>query len=265
MANSETAQFLAADGSKVCTLKLYEPANWKVVAGLEAVELVAAAQAQDAGEATVQLLEGVRYEYELSVPGYVLALGHEHSNSQDVVLRSSLARHVDCGTLNPMLFTGQLPLLVQAVGAESGRASVEVRSRKLNYKSDYQHMLQDITTRCVDLLQEMRSPSAFNAEPDPGNDPAAVGQRFAFVRALLQNRAFENALHRITTHPHQTWLHEAEDRPLLRGFKPSGKLLRQLAQGGRRVNVPLAHPLHSTLKTLPERITVDRATLTTDT
>ena len=99
MASTATVHFLAADGNEVCTLKLYEPANWKVAAGLDAIELVAAAQAQDAGEATVQLLEGVRYEYELTVSGYELALGHQYSNSQDVVLRSSLARHVDCGTL----------------------------------------------------------------------------------------------------------------------------------------------------------------------
>ena len=69
----------------------------------------------------------------------------------------------------------------------------------------------------------------------------------------------------ITTHPHQMWQHDVEDRPLSRGFKPSGKQLRQLAQGGRRVKVPEAHPLHSTLQTLPEHITVTRATLTKDT
>ncbi len=265
MANTATVNFVAADGSEVCTLTLYAPASWQDATDLQAIELVPPAQALDAGEAAVQLLEGVRYEYELAVPGYQLALAQHYYPAQGVVLPSSLAGRGHCGMLNPGLFTGQLPLVVQADGVVLGRASIEVRSRKLSYKVDYQHMLQDITARCVDLLQEMRSPSTFNAEPDPGNDPATVGQRFAFVRALLQNRAFENALHRITTHPHQTWLHEAEDRPLSRGFKPSGKLLRQLAQGGRRVNVPATHPLQSTLTTLPERITVDRATLTTDT
>lgn len=265
MANTEIVNFLAADGSEVCTLRLYAPASWQDAADLQAIELVPAAQAMDAGEAIVQLLECVRYEYELSAPSYRLVLAQHYYAAQGVVLPSSLAERMHCGVLNPGLFTGQLPLVVQADGLVLGRASVEVRSRKLSYKADYQHMLQDITTRCVDLLQEMRSPSAFNAEPDPGNDPATIGQRFSFVRALLQNRAFENALHRITTHPHQTWLHEAEDRPLSRGFKPSGELLRQLAQGGRRVNVPATHPLYSTLKTLPERITIDRAALTTDT
>ena len=265
MANTANLTFCAPDGSEVCTLTLYAPANWQDAADLQAIELVPLAQALDAGEAAVQLLEGVRYEYELSGPGYQLALGQHYYAAQGVVLPSSLAGRKHCGVLNPGLLTGQLPLVVQADGVVQARASVEVRSRKLSYKADYQRMLQDITARCVDLLQEMRSPSAFNAEPDPGSDPATVGQRFAFVRALLQNRAFENALHRITTHPHQIWRYEAEDRPLSRGFKPTGKLLRQLAQGGRRVDVPATHPLHGTLKTLPEHVTVNRATLTADT
>ena len=265
MAHSETLIFLTLDGSDVCTLTIYSPAKWQDANGLQAIECVPPAQALDAGEAAVQLLEGVRYEYELSNPAYQLALAQQYSDSQGVVLPSSLKGRMHCGVLNPRLLTGQLPLAVQADGVVVGRASVEVRSRKLSYKADYQHMLKDITKRCIDLLQEMRSPSAFNAEPDPGNDPATIGQRFAFVRALLQNRTFENALHRITTHPHQMWQHDVEDRPLSRGFKPSGKQLRQLAQGGRRVKVPEAHPLHSTLQTLPEHITVTRATLTEDT
>ena len=92
-----------------------------------------------------------------------------------------------------------------------------------------------------------------------------VAQRFAFVRGLLQSTGFDNALHRITTHPHQIWQHESHDRSTARGFKPSGKVLRQLAQGSRRVAVPVTHPMHTTLAMLPEYVTVTRATPTQDT
>lgn len=145
-------------------------------------------------------------------------------------------------------------------------AYVEVRSRKLTYKTDYQEMMQEsIMKYSVDLLQELRAPSLFKAEPNPGHDAVTLGQRFAFVRALLQSPSFDNALHRITTHPHQVWQHEAHERSISRGFKPTGKVLRQLAQGSRRVEVPASHPLHATLKTLPEFVTVNRATPTHDT
>ena len=119
MANTETVNFLAADGSEVCTLKLYAPGNWQDAIGLHAIELVPAAQALDAGEATVQLLEGVRYEYELSVPGYQLALAQHYYAAQGVVLPSSLEKRMHCGVLNPGLFTGQLPLVV-AIGGTIG-------------------------------------------------------------------------------------------------------------------------------------------------
>lgn len=85
MADTPTVIFLADDGSQVCTLKVYAPANWQNPDGLQAIDVVPLAQAQDAGEAAVQLLEGVRYEYELSAPGYELALGQQYSNAKDVV------------------------------------------------------------------------------------------------------------------------------------------------------------------------------------
>jgi predicted component of viral defense system (DUF524 family) len=227
---------------------------------------VSPAQALANGEGQVQLLEGVRYEYELSDSGCELALAQHYADKQGIVLASKVKGRSHCGVLNPGLATGRLPLVLKSLnGAELARADLEVRSRKLSYKADYQHMLEDITAHCVDLLQELRAPSLFNAEPDPGHDAATMAQRFAFVRGLLQSTVFDNALHRIATHPHQIWQHEAHERSISRGLKPSGKVLRQLAQGTRRVGVPAAHPLHATLPTLPEFITVARATPTHDT
>lgn len=267
MADSATLDFLAADGSLLCALTVYVQGNWQPQAtGIEPLLTVAAAQAQADGEGPVQLLEGVRYEYALSRPDYRLALAQHYTDTQGIVLPSRVKDRAHCGVLNPGLATGRLPLVVlDASGAVLARADLEVRSRKLNYKADYQQMLEDITAHCVDLLQEMKAPALFNAEPDPGHDPATLAQRFAFVRGLLQSAGFDNALHRITTHPHQIWQHEAHERSISRGFKPSGKVLRQLAQGSRRVAVPATHPLHPTPETLPEFITVTRATPTQDT
>lgn len=267
MADTATLAFLAADGSTRCTLAVYVQGNWQPqVTCIAPLLTVAHAQAQADGEGQVQLLEGVRYEYALSDRDYRLALAQHYTDTQGIVLPSKVKDRAHCGVLNPGLATGRLPLVVvDASGAVLARADLEVRSRKLNYKADYQQMLEDITAHCVDLLQELKAPSLFNAEPDPGHDPATLAQRFAFVRGLLQSAGFDNALHRITTHPHQIWQHEAHERAISRGFKPSGKVLRQLAQGSRRVAVPATHPLHATLPTLPEFITVTRATPTQDT
>ena len=266
MADTASLEFLVVGGPP-CTLTIYVLGNWPPQpCGIEPLLTVAAAQAQADGEGQVQLLEGVRYEFELSKPEFRLALAQHYTDTQGIVLPSRAKNRQHCGVLNPGLATGRLPLVVtDASGAVLARADLEVRSRKLNYKADYQQMLEDITEHCVDLLQEMRAPSLFNAEPDPGHDPATLAQRFAFVRGLLQSTGFDNALHRITTHPHQIWQHEAHERSISRGFKPSGKVLRQLAQGSRRVAVPATHSLHAALPTLPEFVTVTRATPTQDT
>ncbi len=267
MADTASLNLLAADGSVLCTLTVYAQGNGKAQpSGAEPLLTISNAQARADGEGQVQLLEGLRYEYELSEPHLRLALAQHYSDTQGIVLQSRVKDRMQCGVLNPGLATGRLPLVVtDAGGAELARCDLEVRSRKLNYKADYQQMLEDITAHCVDLLQEMKAPSLFNAEPDPGHDPATLAQRFAFVRALLQSTGFDNALHRITTHPHQIWQHQKHERSINRGFKPSGKVLRQLAQGSRRVAVPATHPLNATLATLPEFITVTRATPTQDT
>jgi predicted component of viral defense system (DUF524 family) len=266
MADTASLEFLV-DADRLCTLTIYVQGNGEPQpSGIEPLLTVAAAQAQADGEGQVQLLEGVRYEFELSESEYRLALAQHYTDMQGIVLPSRAKGRQHCGVLNPGLATGRLPVvLTDANGAVLARADLEVRSRKLNYKADYQQMLEDITAHGVDLLQELKAPSLFNAEPDPGRDPATLAQRFAFVRGLLQSTGFDNALHRITTHPHQIWQHTPHEHSISRGFKPSGKVMRQLAQGSRRVAVPATHPLYTTLPTLPELMAVTRATPTQDT
>lgn len=259
--------FVPCFGGEPCQLTVYvQGESNETTNGIPLLLELSLEQAKADGEAELQLLEGIRYEYELSNTKLSLALDQDFYNKQNIVVQSRRSGQTHCGVLNPGLATGRLPLVVKdAEGSVHGRVDIEVRSRKLSYKSDYQQMLSDITERCVDLLLEMRSPSSFKAEPDPVRDPETIAQRFAFVRGLLQSEDFKNAIHRIIAHPHQIWESEQEHRATSRGFKPTAKLQRQLAQGSRRVALPETHPLHSTLKSLPERLNVHRATLTEDT
>lgn len=222
-------------------------------------------EADELGEAEVQVLEGVRYEYELSNPTWKLSAASWGAGT-DVVIESKFPSRRHCGVLNPGLATGTLSLKV--LDQEDhlvGSTKVEVRSRKLGYRTDYQLMLNDITSHCVSLLQDWQAASQFKAVPNPGEDEATIGQRFAFVHALLNAPSFDHALQRITTHPHEAWTQEESSHPAARGVKPTGKLLRQLAAGTRRMAVPSHHSLYGVLPTLPERITAHQNTRTTDT
>jgi predicted component of viral defense system (DUF524 family) len=232
----------------------------------DALLVLSASEAAALGEAEVQVLEGARYEYEFTDDKSWRLSPTNWGASTDVVLQSKLPSRQHCGVLNPGLATGTLNLTVQdATGQPVGSMRVEVRSRKLGYRTDYQLMLNDITAHCVVLLQDWQAASQFKATPDVSGNETTLGQQFAFVRALLNTPSFEHALQRIASHPHETWKQEETQQPVVRGFKPSGKLVRQLASGSRRMAVPPGHSLYAVLPTLPERITVQQNSRTTDT
>jgi predicted component of viral defense system (DUF524 family) len=250
-------------------LELVAMGRAELGAGLEALVELPAAEAAALGEAQVQVLEGARYEYALSNHAWRL-LPASWGASSDVVLQSKFSDRQHCGVFNPGLATGTLNLTVQdAQGQTVGTTRVEVRSRKLDYRSDYQRMLNDITAHCMALVQDWQAASQFNAVPDAQGDAegnaATLGQRFAFVHALLNTPSFDHALQRIASHPHEAWMQEETPQPVVRGFKPSGRLLRQLASGSRRRALPPGHSLQAVLPSLPERITMRHNSRSTDT
>jgi hypothetical protein len=144
--------------------------------------------------------------------------------------------------------------LEDCTGKVCAWANVEVRSLKLGYKADYRLMMQDISERCVDLLGDWHAASKFHAEPDAGVDSRTAGQRFAFVRALLEAPAFRDALHRITTRPHEQWQEQPQVQPLAHGVRPSRSMQVQIARGTRRTALPITHPLASRMPTVPEHV-----------
>jgi predicted component of viral defense system (DUF524 family) len=223
------------------------------------------AAAKDAGEEAVQLLEGLRYDYEFQGEG-AEKLRLVEAFGKGVVEPSNNPKLKHCGSIATGLNTGRLDLAVcNEAGDIIGRAALEILSRKLSYHHDYRKMLGDITEQCVELLMELRAPSAMRIAPDPGRSPETINQRFAFLRALIGSRQFQDALHRITTHPHQRWEPEEITCDTRRGFRPDARALRQMARAPRRSSLPESHPLASTIVSLPERISLFKNVQSEDT
>lgn len=222
-------------------------------------------EARDAGEEPVQIAEGLRYEYAFDGVG-AESLRLEEAFGKGMVEPSNNPRLLHCGSIATGLNTGRLGLMARdAAGNIVGRAALEVRSRKLGYRNDYRQMLEDITGQCVELLMELRAPAAMRIAPDPGRTPETINQRFAFLRALIGSRQFRDALHRITTHPHQRWEPEETTCDIRRGFRPDARAVRQLARAPRRSPLPEAHPLAKVIASLPERISICRNVQSEDT
>ncbi|MBY6682325.1 DUF2357 domain-containing protein [Rhodococcus sp. BP-316] len=179
-----------------------------------------------AGEAVLQLMEDVEYEYVLSAPGAeVLGLHPQSfwSGMADVPLH---------GRLKPRRWIGTAELRIEC-STRTAVLPVEVRSRKLLYRSEYRWMLAGIFDKLVDLVLHAFSPSevaAFTTSSD-GQDARTVYQRFASLTARLRSTDVQAALARINRDPHR--LHEAyeEERPLQRARANQRTLTRSAGKG----------------------------------
>lgn len=257
---AEALEFLDGRETPVARLEIYPPNN-----PANALLRLGDAEAREAGEEAVQLMEGLRYEYAFVGPG-AENFRLEEEFGKGAVEPSSNPRLAHCGSIATGLNTGRLALVARdAAGEIAGRTALEIRSRKVSYRGDYRLMLEDITEQCVALLMELRAPTTMRVAPDPGRTPDTLHQRFAFLRGLLGSRQFRDALHRIATHPHQRWVPEETVHDMRRGFKPDARTLRQLARAPRRVPLPPGHPLAKIIPSLPERILLHRNAQTEDT
>jgi predicted component of viral defense system (DUF524 family) len=257
---SESLEFIGDRGIPVARLALYAPEG-----KADALIRLAEAEANDAGEEPVQIVEGLRYEYAF-YGAAAESLRLEEEFGRGMIEPSSIQGLAHCGSIATGLNTGRLGLLARdAAGSIIGRAALEVRSHKLGYRDDYRQMLEDITGQCVDLLMDSRAATAMRIAPDPGQSPQTINQRFAFLRALLGSRSFADALHRITSHPHQSWEPEEIACDTRRSFRPDARAVRQLARAPRRSPLPAAHPLSKVIASLPERISIYRNVQSEDT
>lgn len=210
-------------------------------------------------EERVQLLENRRYEYRLTATaGLRLRL------VEGIITRSGFDGRL--GTIEPGSNVGLLTLELEDEDERLvARVAVEVRSSKLNYRKQYRRMLEDITDLCADLLLQVRAPAQGLFQPDPNERPETIAQRYSFLKYLLSTSEFRDAIARILADPYTQPIVEETRREIGRGFKPDGQLLRQLAAGNPRQNVPPGHPLAAHMATVPTHLTVRRQAETLDT
>ncbi len=253
--NSANVEFFDFRGFSVGILQLL------ALHGHSTICLLSPSEALENGEEAIQLLEGRSYEYQLqNAPGLML-------QGSSAIVRSLLSSsNSDSGRIEPGSQTGLLALvLVNAAGAKIASTAVEVRSSKLDYRSEYRQMMEFITEKCTGLLLEIRAPSQARFAPSASANAAVLQQRFAFLKSVLDSKEFQAALHRIISMPHQKLEAELVDKDIRKGFKPGSSAMRQLASRTPRVQVPPGHPLSTRLATLPARIAILESRETFDT
>lgn len=207
---------------------------------------LSSAEARDWGEAEVQLIEGFSYEYNLT--NFLL------DDANGIVRRSKLNQFQ--GRIQPRNYVGTLRLSVLSVEDHyiCGELRLEVRSIKLSYRDHYREMLYDIAGFCNELLLQANSPIVQNIQPLFSGDSKTLYQRFSFLKSVIDNEDFSQAIHRIISSPVTNWRHEERDADS-RGIKRlSRNQMRQLCSSGNRNPIPTEHPFQQIMSSLPNKI-----------
>lgn len=204
------------------------------------IEILQAPEAEEFGEEPVQLVEMQRYEYRLEDCPRTL-----HLRETSAIRRSRLGLEIgDTGVVEPGQFTGLLPIVLEdEQGNATAAAAVEVRSRKLEYRSEYRAMIEDIAKKSTDLLVDVRAPAQVRLLPDPARDPESLQQRYAFLASLIDSAEFRDAVSRVLATPHRKMEQVSERRPSARPARIRRAGLRQLASDASRVPLREDHPL----------------------
>lgn len=229
--------------------------------------------ARDHGETLVQLRESERYEYE------VLPV-----NGADLRLRCSLASRrrslgnaaekPDAGLLETRSFCGTLLLELVDGEVDNAKSAVatallDVRSLKLDYRTEYRGMLRRLSDEIAGLVADARSSAkaGFRSTFEQRTDAGWLQIQLELLRETLDSTDFASALQRILSFPHERLSavndSVSTDQPIR--WTPSA--VRQLVTRNPRREIPAAHPLRTQLglASAAERVQVPRKSRDLDT
>ena len=211
--------------------------------------------AVDYGESRWQLQEGCTYEYELvSDNGRTFQFMAE----DEIVRFSHSPRHPNAGTMKTGIYVGSLTLAIRdtELDCEIAKVSIEIKSVKAEYRTDYRKMLEDITAYYTDLVLMQGSPVTQKLEIDNDTPQLTLYQRYAFVRSIVESPAFQEAIHKIIANPVRKWEETIVERNVSNVKRLSRRNMHQIATSRDRIpvfngdEIGLPHGLNSVPRTL---------------
>lgn len=221
------------------------------------IQQIPEAEASENLEASIQIIEGYNYEFEVDKP-------YSLSTEGGVVSASKLNKSQ--GRIAPGNYVGTLPIFViKEEDEEIGSFEIEVLSRKTDYRTEYRFMLEDITEKCTDLLMQYTSPANQPFDIDHDKDPQTLYQRFAFLKSVLDSEEFALAVHRVITNPVTEWKQTAEPRDIRSVRRMNRNVVRQLAGSSNRTSLPEHHALRKHMSSVPEKVIISGKVDTVDT
>lgn len=200
------------------------------------------------GESRWQLVEGEEYEYEFSDNKYRFK---EHE-----LVRPSKSSH-SRGWIKTGVYVGCLTLkVVDAAENEIGEVEFEVRSVKVDYRTDYKTMLHDITSHFTDLVMMQGAPVTQQFEVDPNENSNTLYQQFAFMKSLVDSEEFEEALNKILYNPIHKWTGTTIEKDICSVKKLGRQEIRQIASSKNRLPLGEGTTIGDHISSVPRRLSV---------
>lgn len=210
--------------------------------GLIAVDVE---DALESGEEQLQLMENCSYEYEF------LQEKMSFEELPGIVHQSKKYKHR--GRLTPGNYAGRLVLYV-ITPSQKFPVAFEVRSKKIDYRTDYRIMLKDITEECAELLMLHSSPSSQSYSVDYEKDSSSLYQKFAFIQSMVNSDEFQSSVQKILSSPVTRWKTEYEQTDVRRLKRCTSSQIRQFASGSNRIPYPDCSFMNEDTPSLPRTV-----------
>ena len=198
------------------------------------------------GESRWQLVEGEEYEYAFE--------GDYHFKEHELVRpsKSSPSR----GWIKTGIYVGCLTLTVTNDACFEAEVSFEVRSVKMDYRTDYKTMLHDITSHFTDLVMMQGAPVTQRFEVDPNENSNTLYQQFAFMKSLVDSDEFEEALNKILYNPIHKWTGTTIEKDICSVKKLGRQELKQIASSKNRLPLGEGKSIGDNITSVPRRLSV---------
>lgn len=263
--------FRSSSGALLARVKL-TPVKAAASDGSAPLVEIDEAEAREHGETTVQLRESERYEYEVFA-----------ENGDDLRLRCSLSSRRsslpesgarDAGLIETRTFCGTLLLellagLVDADKAPVASALIDVRSLKLDYRTEYRGMLRRLADEIAGLVADSRSSAkvGFKSSFEERTDEGWLQIQLELLRETLDSSDFAAAMQRILSYPHERLTTVVDSVSTDRPIRWTPSAVRQLVGENPRRTIPSGHPLRvaTGMDTVAERVLIPRRSRDLDT
>lgn len=195
--------------------------------------------AEENGEASWQLGEASEYSFSFEDKGS----GRKYQFEEvDGVLERSWSGddYVRYGQIHTGNNVGTLTFhLVDYTSGKSvpaGDFKFEVVSTKTDYRTDYRQMLEEISKDYAELVMSF-SPAEQHFLPDSDLTSRTLYQRFAFVKSIIDNETFVEAIRKVILNPLRNWEQTIVKKSITNVKRLDRKALRQIASAINRISV----------------------------